>query len=64
MLHNYTDLLGPELIAAGFTLIGDDRKEFICLNESQIKKYKADKYSLKTIKHWCGLYLKVGAKVK
>ena len=62
MLYNYTDLLGPELIAAGFTLIDDDREEFIWLNESLIKRYKANKYSLKTIKHWCRLYLKAGTK--
>ena len=63
MLYNYTDLLGPELIAAGFTLIDNNKEEFICLNESQIKKCQANKYSLKTIKHWCRLYLKV-AKAK
>jgi len=62
MLYNYTDLLGPELIVAGFTLIDDNREEFIYLNESLIKKCQVNKYSLKTIKHWCRLYLKAGAK--
>lgn len=57
MLHSYTDLLGQELIAAGFALIGDEKDELIYMGDTMIKKYKAKKYSLKVIKQWCRLYL-------
>jgi len=57
MLHSYTDLLGETLITARFALIGDERKEFIYLGDTMIKKYKAGSRSLKTIKRYCLLYL-------
>lgn len=54
---DYSSLLGDDLLAAGFTLISNGQLEFLDRYGTRLKRWKADKYSLKAVKRYCKLYL-------
>jgi len=57
-ISNYTELLGENLIKAGFTLCSDGHVEVLArYYDRWVKHYPTGKYSLKTIKRYCRLYL-------
>ena len=56
MENNYSDLLGTHLFASGFRLIGFFKVELIIYRGTVIKRYPANRHSLKAIKRYCCLW--------
>ena len=57
MVYNYSDLLGTHLFYYGFRLIGYKKVELIIYRGTVIKRYPAQRHSLKAIKRYCWLWL-------
>lgn len=55
--NDFTDLLGPELIAAGFRLYIVDKCQHLLLNAKEVVTTYPDDYSLKAIREFCRRYL-------
>lgn len=58
--HDFTDLLGDRLVAAGFRLYLNQYGQHLVFGGKDIKRHTVDAYTLKAIKRYCRLYLRQG----
>lgn len=55
--YDLTDLLGDQLIAAGFRLFLNKYGQHLVFGGKDLKCFTVDRYTLEAIKRYCRLYL-------